>query len=317
MGLRLQGGEGKGAYTKYVDDDGDDNSDFMEWNTSGTAHGAEAHCYVRFLVNGSWDNEFLFYNDGRFQSESTMHASTNTDYAEFFEWKTKLANNVTEEDMYGQTVVLDGGKIRVAVEGEESKVLGVIRPKGTSSIVGGGEGFKWRNKYLKNVWGENIMEEYTSVLWKIYDDDGNEIKKYSYHKDRIPQYELINEPIDDEPGWWNLESNFKLDDDGNKIPLVVPKTNAQKSAMKYKEESVWKKGKMEEKKDIGGTKKMRKKVNPDYDPTKPYISREDRPKEWGIVGLLGQVEIRDTAIIPTHWIKMKNLESGIDLYYIK
>ena len=45
--------------------------------------------------------------------------------------------------------------------------------------------------------------------------------------------------------------------------------------------------------------------------------KSNRRKEWCIVGLLGQVPIRDTAIIPTSWKKMKNLESGIDLYFIK
>jgi hypothetical protein len=33
-------------------------------------------------------------------------------------------------------------------------------------------------------------------------------------------------------------------------------------------------------------------VNPDYDPEKPYVMRENR-KEWGIVGLLGQVVVID------------------------
>jgi hypothetical protein len=32
--------------------------------------------------------------------------------------------------------------------------------------------------------------------------------------------------------------------------------------------------------------------------------------------MLGQVPVRDSAIIPTHWKKMKNLESGIDKYFI-
>ena len=48
-----------------------------------------------------------------------------------------------------------------------------------------------------------------------------------------------------------------------------------------------------------------------------YVPRKDRSTEWGIIGLLGQVQILDTAVIPTHWIKMRNLESGIDMYYIK
>ena len=62
---------------------------------------------------------------------------------------------------------------------------------------------------------------------------------------------------------------------------------------------------------------MRKKINPSYVSSQAYLSRDKRRKEWCIVGLLGQVPIRDTAIVPTHWKKMKNLESGIDLYYIK
>lgn len=33
-------------------------------------------------------------------------------------------------------------------------------------------------------------------------------------------------------------------------------------------------------------------VNPDYDPEKPYVMRENR-KEWGIVGLLGQIVVID------------------------
>ena len=145
-------------------------------------------------------------------------------------------------------------------------------------------------------------------------------------KDRIPEYVvksdgIIENTIDtldaSEPDWHLLESNFKLDEDGEKIPLVVPSTSAQKTAANYKEWSVHKEGKKSEGRDIGGTPLLRKKVNPDYDSTRTYNSRTHRPTEWAIIGLLGQVEILDTAVIPTHWIKMKNLESGIDLYFIK
>ena len=61
----------------------------------------------------------------------------------------------------------------------------------------------------------------------------------------------------------------------------------------------------------------RNKLNPDYDPSRAYQSRDKRRDEWCSVGLLGQVPVRDTAIVPDHWKKMNNLESGIDLYYIK
>jgi hypothetical protein len=62
---------------------------------------------------------------------------------------------------------------------------------------------------------------------------------------------------------------------------------------------------------------MRKKLNSSYDESKTYVDRENRRKEWAIVGLLGQVPIRSTAIVPTSWTKMKNIETGLDLYFIK
>ena len=61
---------------------------------------------------------------------------------------------------------------------------------------------------------------------------------------------------------------------------------------------------------------MRRKYHPDYDPSIPYVRREDRLKEWVLIGLLGQVPVRTSAVIPDHWVKQKNLESGIDFYYI-
>ena len=39
-----------------------------------------------------------------------------------------------------------------------------------------------------------------------------------------------------------------------------------------------------------------RKINSSYDSTKTYVGREQRRKEWCIVGLLGQVEVRDSAI---------------------
>ena len=94
--------------------------------------------------------------------------------------------------------------------------------------------------------------------------------------------------------------HYELDGDGNTMDFVIPTTDEEKLAANYREES-----------------KIRPKVNSSYDPSLSYTSRGERRKEWAIVGLLGQVPVRDSAVIPTSWTKMKNLESGIDLYYIK
>ena len=121
-------------------------------------------------------------------------------------------------------------------------------------------------------------------------------------KDRLPAKKLKREKDCDtsSPFWTTETKNYELDGDGNTMDFVMPTTDEEKLAANYREES-----------------KIRPKVNSSYDPSLSYTSRGERRKEWAIVGLLGQVPIRDTAIVPTSWTKMKNLDTGIDLYYIK
>jgi hypothetical protein len=82
--------------------------------------------------------------------------------------------------------------------------------------------------------------------------------------------------------------------------VTIPSTDEEKTAKTYTEKTA-----------------QRRKLNSSYDASKTYVSREERRKEWCVVGLLGQVEIRDTAVIPTTWTKMKNVGTGVDLYFIK
>ena len=322
------GGEAKSPGIFMYQDQGDDNAD--KWMTGQHAGNGEPNdsIYWTSYSGGSWDNEMKIQTDGVLKTDGAMNANQTVDYAEYFEWKTELASDDKIIETYGMTVVLDGDKVRLAEAGEEAKVLGVVRPNGTSALVGGAHDFKWKDKYVKNVWGEIQYEEYTLVNWnetitelyksgdkipqgkKIGDVKRTYLKRHSYHKDRIPTKKIKeNTDLDQtEPNWHTLSSNLTSED------LVVPSTDAEKSAAEYTERSTYKKDKGEHKKD---DKLMRKKVNPSYDSSKSYVSRENRRKEWCIVGLLGQVEVRDSAIVPTSWTKMKNLESGIDLYYIK
>ena len=265
------------------------------------------------------------YNSGSVECDGTFQ-NGEADYAEYFEWVTPVADEATAKSLYGKTVVLEDDKIRLAKAGEESKVIGVVRPENSSAVVGNASGFKWKKKYLCGAYGEKIMENYTQVKWYEYDADGNETKKHTYMKDRIPKYVVkgsdpnndITDTLDaSEPDWHLLESNFKLDKDGKKTLLKVPTTAAEKKAANYAEWSVYKAGKMRGLTDIGGTPLKRKKVNPDYDPRKAYVPRESRLTEWVIIGLLGQIPVSSSTVIPTSWIKMKNIESGVDLYFVK
>jgi hypothetical protein len=60
----------------------------------------------------------------------------------------------------------------------------------------------------------------------------------------------------------------------------------------------------------------RKKLNPNFDPSLPYIPRGQRP-EWNVVGLLGQIRAFKNQPIPSRWIKMKDLNDEIAIYLIK
>ena len=177
LGFWLLRGDTKAAFIELTSDKGDDNDDYWHINNVTGTGAQDSHIYIPDFNSGSWDNEFVFINNGQLQAEGGF-SHTGVDYAEFFEWKTELANAAAAKSLYGETVVLDDGKIRLAQAGEESKVLGVVRPPDVSGSVGGSEFFKWKNKYLKDVWGETIQEEYTQCKWFEYDADGNEYIDY-------------------------------------------------------------------------------------------------------------------------------------------
>ena len=107
-----------------------------------------------------------------------------------------------------------------------------------------------------------------------------------------------------EDGYYTFEY---LDENGEKIPVVVPSTDEEKASSQYTERT---------KKRNTDVTLTRRKYSDDYDPSIPYIERPDRPKEWVLIGLLGQVPVNANTVIPSHWKKLKNLESGVDFYYI-
>jgi len=62
--------------------------------------------------------------------------------------------------------------------------------------------------------------------------------------------------------------------------------------------------------------KVNLKPNPDWDENQSYHRREDR-KEWDKIGIIGQCYVRKTAVIPSSWIKLKEIDSVKDFYLIK
>ncbi len=151
-------------------------SSFHEFNQSGTSvntlfrttHPNTAATQVQFGVNRAatstyWflqgisalgttnDTEFYIRGDGQAYIDGAWNGG-GADYAEYFEWSD---GNTEAEDRRGISVVLDGDKIREAVDGEEP--IGVI--SGNPSVVGDNDVDRWKNKYLRDDYGSYVLDE--------------------------------------------------------------------------------------------------------------------------------------------------------------
>ena len=119
------------------------------------------------------DYEFRLYGDGNGKCDGSWTGG-GADYAEMFEW---VDGNPDAEDRRGLSVVLEGNKIRAAVDGEDP--IGVISANPT--ILGDAGWNKWTEKHLRDDFGSYVLEEHNVIEWT--DEEG---KKHSYEDWSIP-----------------------------------------------------------------------------------------------------------------------------------
>ena len=226
------------------------------------------------------------------------------DYAEYFESKSGSAIAI------GSTVKLDGDKIVACSDGDTP--IGVVRPKWSSSVVCGSAPTRWAGKYLKDDYDEVQMEDYTMKKW-IVDVDFDEYIKRGKTEEEQKQYSKVD-------GSDAIEAkDAVLDDDGNELAPAVEAVAAVPD--KYYREHCYHSDRIPDgitAPDDAETltpSHQRKKLNPDYDPSKDYVKRADRD-EWCLIGLLGQIPI--TKGQPTgSWIKMKDVSDTVEMYFVK
>ena len=239
------------------------------------------------------------------------------DYAEYFESLNRKKVPV------GTSIVFEKGKIRKAKKDEIP--FGVIS---ANPIIAGGVHAEWPKKYLRDEFGCLIMEEYQEEIMapkrekvkkerqktniktieeevirtEIIFEKGKYCKKE--FTDTVTQ--KIEEPIFEEVDLYDADGKMKigkhqvpvmetyeeeievLDDEGN--PVLVGT------------------GKFET--------KERPKLNPDYDESKEYVPREQRP-EWNCVGLLGQLYLRKGQAVAPTWVKIKDISDEVELWLVK
>ena len=68
--------------------------------------------------------------------------------------------------------------------------------------------------------------------------------------------------------------------------------------------------------DDNGAKFTRRKLNPNYDESKTYVPREDRP-EWDTVGLMGKLRIKKGQKTGTNWIKMRDVSDTVEEWLVR
>ena len=242
----------------------------------------------------------------------------NSDYAEYFESQNKT------EIPDGISVKLNKkGMLEVAQKGEIPFGIISINP----GIVGNSPK-DWPKKYLRDEFGNQIMEEYKEEIRvpkmkKIKKERQKVVKKKI--KEEITKTEVvlkgkkyrqlkITEKITrevEEP----IFKEFNLYDEKGK--KIIGKHKIPVMETFYEE--------IEEKNKNGepvmaGTGKFKKikrpKINPDYDPDREYISRENRP-EWNCVGLLGQLPLRKGLPVAPTWTKIKDISEDVELWLVK
>jgi hypothetical protein len=68
--------------------------------------------------------------------------------------------------------------------------------------------------------------------------------------------------------------------------------------------------------DANGVKLQHYKINPAWNPDSEYVNRENRD-EWLIIGLIGQVKVLKGQVMGDRWIKMQDVSSSVEEWFIK
>jgi len=240
-----------------------------------------------------------------------------SDYAEYFESKSDKAIPV------GTAVVLENGKVRQTKKNETP--LGIIsaNPGGVSGVH-----VEWPKKYLRDEFGNDVVEEYKDEIMvpkkeKVKKDRQKTKKKTIKEKvrrtdivlknDKYCQVEIeetiekeIEEPVFKEVDLYDAEGKNAI----GKHQVPVMET--------YEEEiDILDENGQPVMVGIGEFEtKTRPKINPEYDETKEYISRNKRP-EWNCVGLLGQIPLRKDQPTAPSWVKIKDISKDVELWLVK
>jgi len=149
-----------------------------------------------------------------------------------------------------------------------------------------------------------VISSSPTIVGNSGGSEANENWSEKYLKDEFGAYIL------EEREWWSAKVKKK-------------RYRTKKIKGKVVEEEVEReeilKGWVDEKKPIDGAKIkkiMSRKINPDYNDSKEYIPRKNRP-EWNIVGLVGRLRLKKGQPTAPNWIKLRDISENVEEWLVR
>jgi hypothetical protein len=275
-------------------------------------------CYSNLA--SSADKEFSLRGDGNAFADGSFTGG-GADYAEFFEW---ADGNPAGEIRTGLSVVLDGDKIRPALDGEHP--IGVI--SANPSVIGDGDIDRWKGKYLKDDFGAYIWEDYEVLSWAetvtetetvqeqatearectrevIEVVDGQAVKRSVTETVQVPLFDEL--PLVDEQG---------SDLGAHRVPRMVEVQRETTKVEKFSFAADALPDGVRVPPEAERAIQKRRKLNPEYSPGHEYVPRADRP-EWDTVGLMGKLRLRKGQPVGVGWVKMREVSSDVEEWLVR
>ena len=218
---------------------------------------------------------------------------------------------------YFRFIANDGGDVDMLADGNgDFKIDGSV----TTGGIDYAEFFEWKdgNSSDEDRRGHSVILDGNKIIVATSSDDtskiigivstnptvvgGGDMEKW-VHKYLRDDY--------DSPIWeehtvteWTDEDGKKHSYQTDKIPadLTVPSDATVIS---------------EEEDKYGNTVKLkRKKLNPEWDSSQQYISRQDR-KEWEAIGLMGKLRLKKGEPVNPNWIKLRDISDTVEEWLVR
>lgn len=209
---------------------------------------------------------------GTFYSDSGTYA-TGADYCELF----PNAEGVEIEPGFA-VVLQDDGSVCKTSAGDD--ILGVV--SATPTVVGNDAPFAYAQRYVKDAFGRRVMAERYEAVQRVTEDETRLI--------RISPAQFEARQVAGAVGY----------------SQTVPAAGSDKTPAYFAEivvsvtREVIEHITVEQYNDASYPCASKRAVpcaavNPEYDPSRPYVSRAQRPAEWVKVGMYGQIACRVVA----------------------